>query len=123
MNDRFERQQDLVPQTALDPLRVTVIGIGAIGRQVALQLTSLGARRIQLIDFDRVELTNVTSQGYRQADLGQAKVEATKDAIQGIDPSTIVETINDRFRARHAVGEAVFCCVDKISARAAIWRA
>jgi len=28
----------------------------------------------------------------------------------------------DRFRSRHEIGEAIFCCVDSISTRAAIWR-
>jgi sulfur carrier protein ThiS adenylyltransferase len=33
-----------------------------------------------------------------------------------------VELISDRFRPKHSVGEAVFCCVDSISSRASIWR-
>jgi len=49
---RFSRQDDLVPQQALGNLRVTIIGVGAIGRQAALQLAAIGARRLQLVDFD-----------------------------------------------------------------------
>src|SRR6201999_1514449 len=44
--DRFSRQRELVPAERLDPLLVTVIGVGAIGRQVALQLAAVGVRRI-----------------------------------------------------------------------------
>src|SRR5436190_24256614 len=62
--DRFARQAELVPRPALATLEVTVIGVGAIGRQVALQLASLGVPSLRLVDFDRVELTNVTTQGY-----------------------------------------------------------
>ncbi len=62
--ERFSRQRDLVPHERLSTIKVTVIGVGAIGRQVALQLAAIGARRLQLIDFDSVELTNVTAQGY-----------------------------------------------------------
>ena len=51
--NRFERQAALVPSAALAELMVTVIGVGAIGRQAALQLSALGARKLQLIDFDR----------------------------------------------------------------------
>jgi tRNA A37 threonylcarbamoyladenosine dehydratase len=52
-DDRFARQAGLVPREQLAQLDVTVIGVGAIGRQVALQLASLGVQKLQLIDFDR----------------------------------------------------------------------
>ena len=71
--DRFARQRELVPAERLAKLCATVIGVGAIGRQVALQLAALGARQIQLIDFDQVEPTNVTTQGYLAQDVGNPK--------------------------------------------------
>lgn len=120
--DRFARQADLVPQSKLIGLTVTVIGVGAVGRQVALQLAAIGLRQFQLVDFDRVEPTNITTQGYEQGDLGQPKVSAMQQAIERIDPSIVITPILDRFRPRYEAGEVVFCCVDKIDARAAIWR-
>jgi molybdopterin/thiamine biosynthesis adenylyltransferase len=120
--DRFERQRELVPLDRLAGLRATVIGVGAIGRQVALQLASIGVRRLQLVDFDRVELTNVTTQGYLAADIGHPKVSTTAEAVQALDAAIEVEPIVDRFRPRTPHGEAVFCCVDSISTRYAIWR-
>jgi len=102
MNERFERQQELVPMDRLAALTVTVIGVGAIGRQVALQLASIGARRLDLVDFDRVEMANVTTQGYLAGDVGQLKVDATHHAINLIDPSIAVRTVPDRFRAEAA---------------------
>ena len=50
--DRFDRQQELVPRDRRLRETVTVIGVGAIGRQVALQLTALGVPKLQLLDFD-----------------------------------------------------------------------
>jgi hypothetical protein len=99
-----------------------VIGVGAIGRQVALQLAAIGTQRIQLIDFDQVEATNVTTQGYLAADVGQSKVLATAAALRQIEPAVNVQVVEDRYRPKSPLGEAVFCCVDSISARAAIWR-
>ncbi|HEV2968435.1 MAG TPA: ThiF family adenylyltransferase [Pirellulales bacterium] len=119
---RFERQKDLVPPERLATVRATVIGVGAIGRQVALQLAAIGAPRLQLVDFDAVDQTNVTTQGYLAADIGQAKVLATAEAIRSLDPAIQVEAILDRYRPYPDIGEAQFCCVDSISARDAIWR-
>lgn len=119
---RFISQQQLVPRQRLAAVQATVIGVGAIGRQVALQLASIGAAKLQLIDFDAVEPGNVTTQGYLHDDIGRPKVLATADLVRRIDPGVNVETHCDRFRPKHALGEVVFCCVDSISARAAIWR-
>ncbi len=121
-SDRFVRQQELVPQGRLAELKVSVIGVGAIGRQVAIQLAAIGVRRLQLVDFDVVDLTNVTTQGYRARDVGRLKVEATAEAVREIDDAIELELVNERYRPRIRAGEAVFCCVDSISAREAIWR-
>ena len=122
--DRFDRQQDLAPPERLAAVETMVIGVGAIGRQVALQLAALGVRRVRLIDFDAVEPTNVTTQGYfGRGDLGLPKVMATERVMHQIDPEIVVTSLPDRYRPRHGASEAVFCCVDSISARQAIWRA
>jgi len=55
-------------------------------------------------------------------DVGQPKVQAAAAAVRAIDPAVSVETILNRYRPHVRIGEAVFCCVDSIAARAAIWR-
>jgi hypothetical protein len=122
LRDRFVRQESLVPRDRLAALQVTVIGVGAIGRQVALQLAALGVPSLQLVDFDLVEPTNITTQGYLLADLGKAKVAATAAAVQQIDPRIEVQCLTARYRPQLSTGDVVFCCVDSISARDAIWR-
>ncbi|MCA9268195.1 MAG: ThiF family adenylyltransferase [Planctomycetales bacterium] len=123
-DDRFERQQGLLPMEKLRDTPATVIGVGAIGRQVALQLAMLGVPRLQLVDFDLVEFSNVTTQGYlwQDAQLQRSKVEATRQMIGRIDPHVETETIEDRYRPKLDVHPVVFCCVDSISSRGAIWR-
>jgi hypothetical protein len=121
-NDRFLRQQELVPRDRLVNLKVTVIGVGAVGRQLAVQLAAIGTPRLQLIDFDVVDLSNVTTQGYLAADVGLPKVQATAAFLRQLDPTIVVDCIQDRYRPKLDVGEAVFCAVDSIDARSAIWR-
>lgn len=120
--NRFERQEELVPRSRLLAETATVIGVGAIGRQVALQLTALGIPKLQLIDFDVVEAVNITSQGYLTSDVGRAKVEATGDSCQQLEHLLEVEEVRSRYRPSLSLGTAVFCCVDSISTRATIWR-
>ncbi|MCH7725069.1 MAG: ThiF family adenylyltransferase [Planctomycetes bacterium] len=119
---RFSKQSDLVPRDKLASVQVTVIGVGAVGRQVALQLAAIGTPKIQLIDFDHVDETNVTTQGYFSGEVGMAKVVAVTETIRGLDDTIRVSAIQDRYRSKQAIGQAVFCCVDSISARTAIWR-
>ncbi len=106
----------------LAEVTATVIGVGAIGRQVSLQLAAIGTPRIQLIDFDTVDLSNTTTQGYRKHEIEWAKPFACSQAISEIDPSIEVIRVEDRFRPRQEIGNAVFCCVDSIAARSAIWK-
>jgi hypothetical protein len=123
--DRFSRQAGLIPTKKLRSTRACVLGVGAIGRQVALQLAALGVGRILLVDFDEVDFSNVASQGYywHDAEMRRPKVEATRAALQQIDPHVEVDVVCDRFRSKLDVGEVAFCCVDSITTRAAIWRA
>ncbi len=121
-NDRFARQAGLVPRERLAEISATVIGVGAVGRQIAIQLAALGVPRLTLIDHDIVELTNVATQAYFHDEIGHHKVAATAQYVLRIDPDIIVTVVPDRYRARMEMGDAVFCCVDKIATRETIWR-
>ena len=121
--DRDLRQRDLVPPEALARSDCTVIGVGAIGRQVALQLAAMGVPRLQLIDYDSVETVNLAPQGYLQDDLDRPKVQATADLCQQINPGLEVVEVHDRYRrSQQEVGNTVFCCVDSIETRRLIWQ-
>jgi sulfur carrier protein ThiS adenylyltransferase len=122
-SDRFSRQQDIVPAERLGSCAISIIGVGAIGRQVALQLAAMGAPHLQLIDFDVVEESNLASQGYLEEDLGRRKVEATAAMCRRINSQLQVPTVNERFRRSMDVGDVVLVCVDKIETRRLIWEA
>jgi len=122
-NERYSRQQDLVPSDRLAACKATVIGVGAIGRQVALQLTAMGLPWLQLIDFDTVEESNIASQGFLEDDLERPKVEATADLCQQINHHLEVHEVGERFRRSTEIGNVVFNCVDSIETRRLIWEA
>jgi molybdopterin-synthase adenylyltransferase len=121
--DRDLRQRAIVPPDRLAACRATVVGVGAIGRQVALQLAALGVCWLQLIDFDTVEPVNLACQGYLEADLGKPKVQATAALIRQIHSRVEPHLCAERFRRSMDLGDVLFVCVDKIETRKLIWDA
>lgn len=123
IEERYSRQQDIISADRLAACKATVIGVGAIGRQVALQLTAMGIPWLQIIDFDVVEPSNLASQGYLEADLGKIKVDATADLCRKINSGLEIHVVPERFRRSMEIGNIVLCCVDTIDARRLIWQA
>jgi len=121
MSDRFSRQADIVPRKRILDCKTTVIGVGAIGRQVAIQLTAIGVPHLQLIDFDAVEISNLATQGYLQKDLKRPKVDVTAEFCREMNHDLNVEVIFERFKRSTPVGNCVFACVDSIAIRKLIW--
>jgi molybdopterin/thiamine biosynthesis adenylyltransferase len=128
LSDRDIRQRALVPPERLMSCDSIVIGVGAVGRQVALQLAALGVPRLTLIDHDTVEVANLAVQGYWPEDLGAVKVGATAALCRRINPSIDVTAHQERFRrsmlqnAGHGSSFIVFACVDSIATRRFIWQ-
>jgi sulfur carrier protein ThiS adenylyltransferase len=126
--DRDVRQRDLVPPQKLEACHALVIGVGAIGRQVALQLASTGIRQLTLVDHDKVDVVNLAPQGYTPHDLNLFKVEATARCCQKLNLEISVQTVAERFRRSSTVWRSdqqlvAFCCVDSISTRKLVWDA
>jgi len=121
--DRYSRQNDVVPRDRILASKVTVIGVGAIGRQVALMLASIGVPEIQLFDHDKIEEVNCVTQGFEEDDIGRYKVDSVKYRCQTINKSIMVATYESRFTSNEQIHSCVFCCVDSISTRKEIWDA
>ena len=122
-SERYSRQAGIVPRQRILDCKATVIGVGAIGRQVAIQLTAIGVPVLQLIDFDTVDISNLTTQGYLYKDLKRPKVDVTAEYCRQINYDLQVEVVLDKFKRSTTVGNTVFCCVDSIVARKHIWDA
>ena len=122
-DERYSRQRDIVPAERIAQCKATVIGVGAIGRQVALQLSAIGIPWLQLVDHDKVEWSNLAGQGYLEADMGKVKLNATLDLCWRINANSQIHAVPERFRRSMEIGNVVFCCVDSIQVRQLIWGA
>ncbi len=121
LEDRDIRQRDIIPREKLAQCSATVIGVGSIGRQVALQLAAIGTPSLQLIDPDIVAIENLASQGFLEDDLGSAKVHATASMCHQINSQIDIQCEQNRFRRSRNHGNCVFTCVDAITTRQRIW--
>jgi sulfur carrier protein ThiS adenylyltransferase len=129
--DRDLRQRDIVPPAQLAMCHPLIIGIGAVGHAVALQLAAMGAPRMTLVDDDVVDVVNLATQAYAPDQLGQPKVEAAAAECRRLNPDVKVQMCAEKFR-RSSVRSldcfegseeriVVFCCVDSITARSIVW--
>jgi sulfur carrier protein ThiS adenylyltransferase len=106
-----------------------VIGVGAVGRQVALGLGAAGIGELHLYDFDSVGPENLANQGFRESEIKAPKVDAVADAVRANNPGVHVIPINRPFAwdvcsippELLRLDTAVFCCVDSITTRKEIW--
>lgn len=106
MNDeqllRYSRQImlpqiDVEGQQKLFDAHVLIIGMGGLGSPAAIYLTAAGIGTLTLVDFDRVELTNLQRQiVHHQADIEQYKVTSAKRNLLRINPGIEINTVDSR---------------------------
>lgn len=71
---------------------VAVCGLGGLGSNVAIALARAGIGKLILIDFDRVDVTNLNRQQYKASQLGMNKTEALAQNLREINPFIRLET-------------------------------
>lgn len=102
--------------------RIAIIGAGAIGSAVALNVAKLGVTNITLFDFDKVEAHNLPNQIlYGPSDIGANKVDAAASRIEsltGYKPKTVVGKAGES----KMFYEIIFVCVDSMDARTKIFQ-
>lgn len=79
-------------QDKLANARVAVAGLGGLGSNIAISLARIGVGHLHLVDFDRVDLTNLNRQHYFIRHLGAYKTDALKEQILQINPYIQVVT-------------------------------
>ena len=73
-------------QDKISAARVAVCGLGGLGSNIAIALARAGVGHLHLIDFDRVDLTNLNRQQYAVGQLGQYKTDALRETLSLVSP-------------------------------------
>ncbi|MEJ1422058.1 MAG: HesA/MoeB/ThiF family protein, partial [Candidatus Sedimenticola sp. (ex Thyasira tokunagai)] len=75
--------------------RVLIIGMGGLGSPIAMYLAAAGVGELVLVDFDKVDLSNLQRQIIHTTDrIGELKVESACKSLQAINPECRIETIS-----------------------------
>lgn len=71
---------------------VGICGLGGLGSNIAVSLARAGIGKLILIDFDRVDITNLHRQQYKASQIGRYKTEALYENLREIAPYIELET-------------------------------
>lgn len=100
----------LIPEVGMDgqaKLKVSsvlLIGAGGLGSPVAMYLAAAGVGRIGLVDYDRVEFSNLQRQIiHGTSSVDSLKVESARTRLLEINPGVEVEIYNEAFSSENAL--------------------
>jgi molybdopterin/thiamine biosynthesis adenylyltransferase len=104
-------------------LRLTVVGVGAIGTAVLPLLRHRSIAHLQLVDGDIVEVSNLPRQLlYHAGDVGRMKVHVAKERMALLVPELPISTVTQFMRpgdevAFFADADVVLDCCDDLHAK------
>lgn len=75
---------------------VAVCGLGGLGSNIAIVLARAGVKKLILIDYDRVDLSNLHRQQYKADQIGMLKTDALADNLLEIAPYVEIQKVTTR---------------------------
>ena len=73
-------------QNKISSTTVGICGLGGLGSNIAITLARAGVGKLILIDFDKVDITNLHRQQYKVSQVGMYKTEALRENLTEINP-------------------------------------
>ena len=102
-NKALEERHGKELQQAFSSATVAICGLGGLGSNIAISLARAGLGKLILIDFDRVDITNLHRQQYKATQIGMYKTEALADNLREIAPYIEFETYTERITEDNAI--------------------
>lgn len=94
MQAALEKRQGKLLTDRLLNSAVAVCGLGGLGSNISVCLARAGVGKLILIDFDRVDITNLHRQQYKADQVGEYKTKALSDNLKEIFPYVCIESHN-----------------------------
>ncbi|QKF64776.1 sulfur carrier protein ThiS adenylyltransferase ThiF [Campylobacter corcagiensis] len=89
---KFKKRNSKKLRKNLNSLKIAIAGAGGIGSNLAIYLARAGITNLHIIDYDRVEISNLNRQHYFIDDVGKYKVDAIKSHLLKVNPYISVTT-------------------------------
>lgn len=90
----FDQRFPLSVKRKFQAGRVAIAGLGGLGSNIAISLARSGVGNILLVDFDKVDITNLNRQVYRIPHIEMKKTEALKEILMEINPYINIEIMD-----------------------------
>jgi adenylyltransferase/sulfurtransferase len=91
-------------QLKLKQAKVLCIGTGGLGAPLGLYLAAAGVGRIGLVDFDKVDLSNLQRQIlFDTNDIGRPKIEAATNRLRNLNPDIQIDNFETRLTSENAL--------------------
>ncbi|MBR2970777.1 MAG: thiamine biosynthesis protein ThiF [Clostridia bacterium] len=90
-------------QKELSAATVAVCGLGGLGSNIAVLLARIGIGKLILVDFDRVDISNLHRQQYKANQIGKYKTEALAENLLEIAPYIRLEAHTECITHENAV--------------------
>ena len=82
---------------------VAICGLGGLGSHIAVALARAGVGKVILIDFDRVDITNLHRQQYKANQIGIYKADALMENMLEIVPYSEIKTVKEKITEENLV--------------------
>ena len=103
MRQALEKRQGKELQQHFFSATVAICGLGGLGSNIAISLARAGVGKLILIDFDKVDVTNLHRQQYKASQIGRYKTEALSENLKEIAPYVELETHTTRMTEQNVV--------------------
>jgi sulfur carrier protein ThiS adenylyltransferase len=83
-------------------VKIGIAGAGGIGSNCAMMLVRSGFSNFTIVDFDRVEPSNLNRQMYTPVHIGRMKVECLREILLTINPEVSIKIVAERVTRENA---------------------
>lgn len=115
-------------QEKLNASKVALLGCGGVGSHVAFDVLGLGVGELTVVDFDKVELSNLNRQIlYTEADVGHRKLDIAVNRLHDYNPRARINGVERKLLSVEDIEQVVaghdfvFCAVDRPKMQVVQW--